>query len=261
MKYIFLLISLLSLLSAKVHIAVSISPEVSLVKNIAGDKVEILTVVPRGASPHNYSPSPSLMTKLQKVDIYFGIGVEFEKIWLKRFHDQNPNLQVIDLSKDIKIINNNPHIWLSTENLKTMAQKVYTTLLEVDPANKEIYTKNLKNYIQALKTCKENLEKKISLKKSKTFMTFHPAFTYFAKEFNLTQLPIEVNGQEPSLKELIKVINKARKNNIHTIITSPEFSDKSAKIIASELDANIVKISPLNPNICETLQSIADNLR
>jgi len=260
-KTLLLLTILITLSFAKQNIVVSIVPEASIVKSIVADKANILTVVPIGTSPHTYAPTPSTMQKLQKSDLYFAIGVEFEKIWLDRFKTQNKNLKIVNIAKDIKLINNNPHIWLSIKNLKTMAKNIYQEISKTDPKNKEFYKNNLQNYLQKLQICENDIKNKLKTKKNKIFMTFHPAFTYFANEFSLTQIPIEINGKEPSLKELVKVIKKAKQNSIKTVITSPEFSDKSARVIAQELKANVVKISPLNPDICKTLNSIVDNLK
>jgi len=262
MKKIALFITLfISITYAKVDISVSITPQAKMVKSIAGDLANITVVVPKGASPHNYAPTPSKMLKIEKSKIYFAIGVEFEKIWLEKFKNQNKDLLIVDLSKEIKKTNENPHIWLSLDNLEKMAFKVYKTLSSFDPDHKDIYEKNYLKYISKIKECKNDLKKSIKERKSRVFMIFHPAFTYFANEFNLTQLPIEIDGKEPTLKELIKVMKKAKKEHIKTIVTSPEFSDKAAKTIAKEIDAKVVKISPLNPDICDSLKSIVENLQ
>ena len=261
MKKALLLIFLVHTLYATINISLSISPELFVVKSIGKDKIECNVIVPKGASPHTYKPKPKQMVKLQDAKIYFAIGVEFENVWLEKFKSQNPNLKIVHLDKDIKKINKNPHIWLSIKNLKTMAKEVYNSLILIDSKNSDFYKKNYENFLKKLTDCSQDIKDILSKKKSKTFMTFHPAFTYFADEFSLTQIPIEIDGKEPSLKELLKVIKKAKESGIKTIITSPEFSDKSAKIIANELDATIVKISPLNPNICQTLKQIANSLR
>jgi len=259
-KIVLLLVILLSFAQAKILVSVSILPEKGIVEAIAKQKADIQVVVPKGASPHTFEPSPTTMIKLQKSAVYFAIGVELEKTWLEKFKSQNKNLLVVDLSKDIKLINNNPHIWLSVENLKLFAKKVYETFEKLDKQNQAFYEKNYHKYIKKLDSCKKDLTQQINTKSSKVFMTFHPAFTYFANEFNLTQIAIEINGKEPSLKEILKVIKKAKQLHIKTIIASPEFSDKSAKIIANELDAKVIKISPLDLDICKTMKKIVNSL-
>ncbi len=261
MKKFILIIFFSSLAFANINIVVSITPEVSMVKAIGGDKTDVKVMVPRGASPHTYAPKPKDMIKLSSAKLYFAIGVEFEKSWLEKFKQQNPKMKIVNLSDDIKKINNNPHIWLSTDNLQTMAKEICKNLINTDKENQSYYEKNLNSYLEKLKRCKNNIIQTIKTKKNKSFMTFHPAFTYFAHEFNLTQISIEVDGKEPGLKELLKIIKEAKHNNIKTIITSPEFSDKSAKVIANELDAKVIRISPLSPDICNTIKLITNSLK
>jgi len=255
------LILLLTIYSFGYDVFVSIAPQVSMLKAIGGSKLSVSVLVPSGASPHTFSPKPKDMIKLSKAKAYFGIGVEFEDVWLKKFSSQNPSLKVVDLSQGIKKINNNPHIRLSFKILSVMAKKAKDTLIMIDGKNSEFYEKNYQNYLKQLQACHDSIQKMLEKKKQRVFMTFHPAFTYFAKEFNLTQVAVEIDGKEPSLRELLKVIKIAKEKKITTIITSPEFSDKSARVIAKELGATIIMISPLNPNICNTTKLIANTLR
>lgn len=252
MKYIIVLISFLSLVVAK-SIIVSILPQKAIIKKI-DPRADIDVVVPIGSEPHTFEPKPSIMKKIAKANIYFAIGVEFEKSWLEKFKNQNPNLKIIHLDNNITKINNNPHIWLSIKNLKVLSKKVYQIFDDKSLKN------NLKSYKKKLDICDEDIKDILKTKSNKTFMTFHPAFTYFANDYNLTQLTIEKNGKEPSLRELLKIIKEAKKDGIHSIITSPEFSDKSAKIISHELGIKVIKISPLNPNICQSLKEVAHSL-
>ncbi len=255
MKYLFLLISFCIVLVAKSsNIVVSILPEKSIVEAISDKNIKVFVVVPPGSEPHTFEPKPSIMKEIAKADIYFAIGVEFENSWLFKFKSQNKKLKIIYLDKNITKINNNPHIWLSLNNLKIIAKTIYETLNDIN------LKKNYDKYIKKIETCDKDIKNILKYKKNKTFMTFHPAFTYFAKDYNLTQLSIEKNGKEPSLKELLQILKRAKQNGIKNIITSPEFSDKSAKIISNELHIKVIKISPLNPNICQTLKEVANSL-
>ncbi len=253
MKYIIILISFLSLVVAK-NIVVSILPEKGIVKKIAGEEDLVKVVVPRGSEPHTFEPKPSIMREISKADIYYSIGVEFEKSWLNKFQTQNPNMKVVHLDENITKINQNPHVWLSLKNLQTIAKKVYKSL------NNKSLKKNLDLYENKLKTCDEDIQRIVKEKQNRTFLTFHPAFTYFARDYNLTQIAVEKDGKEPGLKGLLSLMKEAKQKGIKTIITSPEFSDKSAKIISNELNIKVLKISPLDVDICHNLKKIAKSL-
>ncbi len=88
-------------------------------------------------------------------------------------------------------------------------------------------------------------------------MVFHPSWGYFAKAYELKQLPVEIEGKSPKPKELIHLIKEAREEQISAIFTQPEFSDSIAKVIANELHIEVIKVSPLAPNWSENLINIA----
>lgn len=157
-----------------------------------------------------------------------------------------------------------PHTWVSPSNVKIMAKNIYDTLIEVDPSNKEYFEKNYTNFIEEITQTDKKIKDILSvLPQNSKFMVFHPSWGYFAKEYNLTQLAIEVEGKEPKPKALQKIINEAKEQNVKAIFTQTEFSDKSAKAIASELKIKVLKETPLakdwSENLIKMANAIANN--
>jgi len=244
-------------LFAKFNVVVSIEPEAEIVQSIGGKSLDSLDVmVKKGDSPHTYEPKPSQMRAITEANLYFAIGVEFEKSWLSKFKNQNKNLKIVDISEGVDKIDNNPHIWLSPKNLKVMAKNIYNSFVNLDK-NSSLYKKNLDRYIESL----DNLDKKIKdiLKgvKKRAFLVFHPSWDYFARDYNLTQIAVEIDGKTPKPRDIIRVIKLAKKNGVSAIITQEEFSDKFAKVIAKELNIDIIKLSPLDRNISKSLLQIS----
>ncbi len=274
-------------LHAKPTVAVSILPQQTFVQKIAGDHVNIALMVQPGSSPHAYEPKASQMQAISEASLYFAIGVEFEQAWLKRFMSQNKNLKIIDTTKGIEKMHmvghhhhdhdhhdhdhahhhdeggEDPHTWTSPANVKIMAQNICDALVSIDATNETIYKTNLAAFLQEIEethaTIKETLKDTPLYAK---FIVFHPSWGYFARDYDLTQIAIEIEGKNPKPKELVKVIREAKEEKIQTIFTQPEFSDKSAKIIAEESGAKVVKVSPLNPdwsqNLIRMAQAIAN---
>jgi len=252
---------------AQTNVIVSIVPLKVFVDKIGGDKVTTSVMVKAGASPHTYEPKASQMKAISKADVYFAIGVEFEKVWLDKFQNQNKNLIIKDVTYNLNkaIIHEHhdeptldPHIWVNPINVKKIANNIFTTFAILDPENLAFYKKNLDDYIKELD--KLDNEIKTILKdvpKGSTFMVFHPAWGYFAKAYHLRQLPVEIEGKEPKMKALVKLMKEARKEKIHAIFTQPEFSDKSAQIIARNLNIKVIKASPLAENWSENLINLA----
>jgi zinc transport system substrate-binding protein len=271
MKKILLITTLLtSFIFANIKVAVSIAPMVSYLKAIGGDRVDISLMVQAGASPHTYEPKPSQMVAISKARLYFAIGVEFENIWLDRFVSANPNLVVIHTDANItkryidahsshsKKEKKDPHIWTSLDNLQIIATNIYKALVEYDKENASYYKANYDRFINRIQDTKNKITQILSnVPKGSKFMVFHPSWGYFADEFGLTQLAIQTHGKNPKPKELINIIHQAQKNRVKAIFTQPEFSDKSAKIIANELHILVIKVSPLSSKWDMTLIKIA----
>ena len=254
---------------ATINAVVSITPQKTFLQEIAKDKVNITTMVKPGVSMHTYEPKPSDMKKIAKADIYFGIGVEFEEHWLDKFKSLNQKMLIVDTSKGIKKLSSlhkdehtkdehlDPHIWTSPSNVKIIASNILDALVLKDSKNKEFYIKNYKEFINKIENTNKQIKDILSKKDHNRFMVFHPSWQYFAKQYNLKQIPIEIEGKNPKPKMLKELIVKAKKNNIKAIFASPYKSDKMAKLIANELKIKVIKITPMSQKWSDTLIKMA----
>ena len=263
------------LLFGKVDVVVSILPQKTFVKKIAGDLVDVTVMVAPGASPAVYEPKPSQMKKITKAQIYFSIGVPFEKAWLSRFKAQNPNMLLYDTSKGIKKLPMqehhhghhyhsssilDPHIWLSPTLVKIQAKNIADALKKIDPKHKTVYENNLNKFKKEIDELNRRLSKILKPCQGKAMMVFHPSWGYFAKEYGLKQIPVEVEGKEPKSKELVKIIHEAKEEGVKTVFVQPQFSKRTAKVIATSIGAKIVEADPVAPNWAENLIQIAKNI-
>jgi len=286
-KILIILLLSTSYIFANINAIVSILPQKNFLKAIGGDKVNISLMVEPGNSPHTYEPKPSQMVAVAKANLYFALGVEFEDVWLPKFKNLNTNLNIIDLSKGIekhsmasgghscdahgshehhahakqKSGKKDPHIWTSPANVKIIAQNTYDALAKHDAKNADYYKTNLDAFIASIEKTDKAISTLLStLTGNRTFMVFHPSWGYFAKEYNLEQIAIEVEGKSPKPKELVTLIKEAKEKKVAAIFTQPEFSTASAKIIANELKIPVVKISPIAPNWSENLIKMAKTI-
>ena len=256
---------------AKINIVVSIPPQQAYVEEIGKDLVNITLLAPIGTNPNFYEPKRSQMTAVEQAHVYFTIGGNFEKAWLPKMINQNKNMEIIDSSSGIekttmksKNISDNQspkkdvHVWTTPKNIAIIGKNIYETLVRYDIKNKDQYTKNYEEFLEKVRKTDEEIKTIFKdLKKDTKFMVYHPAWGYFAKEYHLEQLPIEIEGKEVKPKELQKMVEKAKSNNVKAILTQPEFSTKGAQVIANELGIKVVEISPINPNWSENLITLA----
>ena len=255
-----LLITLLLIsasLTASMHVAVSIQPQKYFLEQIMGEESNITVLVPTGSSPATYAPKPSQLKALKKASLYFSIGVAFEEGWLPRFQSINKDMPIIDTCKNItkrSISHTNgehhhvgldPHIWLSPKLVMIQAKTIKDALSTYNPDQKEKYEKNYAAFIKKLEALDTKMKNILSPLKQKSFIVFHPSFGYLADDYGLTQIAIEKEGKEPSLRHIKRVIDYAKEKNIKTIFVAPQFSQKAATQIAKQVGAEVVTINPL----------------
>jgi zinc transport system substrate-binding protein len=243
--------------SGKIRVAATIAPLGEFVEIVGGDKVVVTVIVPPGAEPHTFEPTPSQMSDVAKADLYVmnGAGLEF---WMNKVLEVNKKMAIVDSSKGVALLQENggemdPHIWISLRNAGLQVNNICSGLVQVDPTNKDYYTKNRDNYLQELQSLDEELSRSFISTKSKIFIVHHPAWAYFARDYGLEEVPLMENEKEPGPKYLGEVVDLAKKNNIMTIFVEPEYNPKAAEVIAREMNASIISLDPLAKNYLENM--------
>jgi len=265
-------------LDDKIGVVVSIAPQADFVEAVDGEKVIVTVMVPPGADPHTYEPTPSQMVGVSKAKMYakVGSGVEFELAWMDKISQQNKKMLVVDCSKGIQMIGmeenhgdedggeqhqgEDPHIWLSPQNAKLMVWNICSGLIQVDPKNEAYYTRNRDEYLMKLDALDKDIQEGLSKVINRRFMVFHPAWGDFARDYNLEQIPIAIGGKEPSAKDIADLIQKARELGIKIIFAEPQFNPRSAETIAKEIGGRVVFIDPLAEDYISNMRLVLDEL-
>ncbi len=245
------------------NITVSIVPQKYFVERIGGEYVKVNVMVEPGASPATYEPKPEQMTALSNAAAYISVGVPFESAWLEKIQSANPKMKLVDTTQGIERQATpgggfNPHIWLSPALVKIQSQTIYAALAELDPAHKDQFKANLDVFLTEIDKLDAEIRATLAKTASKKFIVFHPAWGYFARDYGLQEIPIEVNGQEPSAQELARLIQTAQTENIKVVFVQPEFSQADAQTIAKEIGGEVLSISSLAPDWLANLQKVAD---
>ncbi|MCD4705568.1 zinc ABC transporter substrate-binding protein [bacterium] len=246
----------------KINVMVSILPQIDFVKNIGGDKIDVQAMILPGFSPATYEPSPNQLKKLSSANLYIRVGhIPFEKTQMEKLKGLNPEMKVIDSSKGIKIYQNDPHIWMSPKLVKIQVRNICNSLLAIDSANKIFYENNEKKYLAKVDNLDIELRKSFSKMQHKKIFVFHPAFGYLAREYGFEQISVEIEGKEPSAKNLAEIIDKAKKENIKIIFVQRQFSAKSAGSIAKQINGKVVPLDPLAEDYINNLRIIAKEIQ
>lgn len=239
-------------------VAVTIPPLAYFVENVGGVLVDVTVMVPPGASAHTYEPSPSQMVKLSKAEVYVkvGSGVEFELAWMDKIIDVNPSMLVVDCSEGVTMLGSDPHIWLCPLNAKLMVENICNGFIEVDPVNEPYYIQNRDDYLRQLDELDEEIREQIGGVANRVFMVFHPAWGYFARDYGLEQIAIEVEGKEPSAKDIADLIDEALEHDIEFVFASPQFNQDPARTIAREIGGEVVSVDPLAEDYIANMHTV-----
>lgn len=259
-----LLLSLLCVFAfSKPIVSVSIPPQAFFVEKIAKDSVEINILIEPNSNEHNVEFKPVAIKNLEKSKIYFLADLELEKILESKFKNTLKNVKIVNINNGISLLENeehdehennihehehginDPHTWLDPVLVKIQAQNIYKALSQNFPQNKDFYAKNLENFLKELDDLNLTIKTNLQNIKNREFIVYHPSWGYFAKRYNLIQIPVEIDGKEPKIQDLQKLIKIAKEKNIKVIFVQSGFSENSAKVLSKELGARIVFINHL----------------
>jgi len=198
---------------------------------------------------HDYSVTAGDMKNLENADIFLANGAGMES-FMDKIAGKYPGLKTAELSRGITLIKNsageNPHVWVSVSNAIKMTENCAEALSKADNKNAELYKKNAAKYIKELNDLKKQMNAILARYSGRKIITFHEAFPYLAKEYNLDIAAVieREPGSEPSAKELAETINLVRKTNIKSLFAEPQYPSSSADAIARETGANVYILDP-----------------
>ena len=222
---------------------------INVTKNIADIQVVNMTK-PQTGCLHDYQLTPEDLKTLEKADVFIVNGAGMEA-FLDKALKQQPNLKIIEASQGIDLLKDangedNPHVWVSISNDILQVRNIAEQLSSIDSAHAAQYKSNAEEYINKLETLRAKMHQNLDGVKNTNIITFHEAFPYFAKEFNLHIAAVieREPGTEPSPKELEETINTIRDSQITALFTEPQYPAKAAETIARETGAKLYALDP-----------------
>ena len=271
----------------RTKICVSILPQQYFVERVGGAHVDVTVLVGPGQSPHTYEPTPKQVAGLSEAKVYFTIGLAFENALVEKTKAAFPDVRIIDTRKGITLRTvtdreaaaeksgahaggsngdagshgagePDPHIWLAPRLVKTQARTICDALKQVDPSNSADYEANLAAFDADLDAVDKRIAAAFAPLPEREFFVYHPAFGYFADAYGLKQTAIEIEGKEPTAKQLAALIDHAKREKVRIIFVEPQSSAKSANAVAEAIGgAVVVSIDPLARDYLANLEGLA----
>ncbi len=154
-----------------------------------------------------------------------------------------------------------PHIWLSPSLVKKQVAIIADALAKIIPEKTSLFQENLKSFTRQIDALNTDLRSTLKGKEGMRFMVFHPSWGYFADDYGLEQVAIEGEGKEPKPAQLRKLIEHARENDIKVVFVQPQFSTKSATVVAREIGGEVIPADPLAENWLSNMRDVADKFK
>lgn len=259
---------------SSLQVFVSIPPQAFLAERIAGSQAQVAVLVDKAQDPHTFVPSPRQILSLSKANIYFTIGIPFEKPIVEKMRASNTGTRIIDSAAGItkrRIEDHvpgheehtdhhdgpgapDPHVWLSPPLLKIIAGNMVEAFITADPKHEDLYRKNYLQLSEEIERTHRQVVAQLAPFRGQTIYVYHPAFGYLADTYGLIQRSVEISGKSPSVRELTALIQQAQAEKVRIIFVQPQFDTKSALAIAAAIHGTVV---PLDSLARDLLQSIA----
>lgn len=249
----------------------TIQPIKFIVEQITGDDFRVDVLVPKGASPETFEPTPKQFIALNEAKLVFSTGlIDFESALTESMHDQR---SLINLSRGIELMEGScshhhhshahshhhgidPHIWTSPRELKAMARNAYEAIISEYPDSVK-YTDAYNALIHKLNELDIECSQLCKASSARAFVVYHPALTYFSRAYGIEQIAIESDGKEPSAKHLAEIIEQANAKGVTCLLYQAQYPRSSVEIVAKDMGVECQVFDPLAEDVIENLRSIA----
>jgi zinc transport system substrate-binding protein len=250
----------------KIPVAASIFPVADMVKQVGGDYVEVFSVIPPGASPHTYEPKPSVLKNISSAKIFFMVGAGLE-YWNEKFvKNAGGKMLKVVLSDGVDLIREkehhhakkagkpesedifaNPHIWLDVEIAKSMVKKIVSAMASFDKEHAAYFEERGRKYTAELDGLDRMIYKETGMFKIKKYVSFHPAWEYFARRYGLESVGVieSVPGKSPTPLEIKRIIENIKIHGVKAVFAEPQFNPKVAEVIAGESGIKVLMLDPM----------------
>jgi len=244
--------------SARLLVSVTVPAQAWLVKQLAGDRVDLLTMIPEGHVAETAQPGPRKLARSRQADIQFIVGhpaLFFEARYINPYRKPDSKagwISLFDVAKEMQparvLKDTDPHLWTSASIMMAAASVVADSLARLDPENADSYQKNRLKLETAVKKLDQQIREQVVQKEVRELLVYHPAWGHFCQDYDLRQLAIEEEGKAPGPGGLTSLFRKSDANNINSIISSPGADQRLAGIIAAQLQIEVLTVDPMDPD-------------
>lgn len=234
--------------AAKIRVVTSIFPVADMVRNILKNGEDTAFLIRRGQDPHTFSVTPRTIREFGEADICVAVGSNFDGWIMEALRSsQNREVRVINLCREMKCEDRDPHIWMSPKRALKIIEVLKNGLIGMYPERTEIILKNYLNYYRELQNLDKHIQRELSGLTNRKFVASHSALSCFAEDYGLVQLDVimDHHGVEPSPHKVASLIGRIREHRIASVISTGEADSALARRIAQEAKVRLMNIEVL----------------
>jgi len=252
------------------NIFVSVPPLVPVLKALDTDN-QVENLVTAGYSPATYSPTPRQLVALSNADVFVRSGLPYEAAWMNRIKAVNPSILIVDLRDGIELLEHHhheghdeetdPHLWTDPVLIANQLDKLAQVLIKLTPDREQLIANNHLSYQQQLLSIDSQIKTLLAPYANNTFYVYHPAWSYFAKRYQLHQVSLERGGKDFGPHALKHVLEASHHNTHRVLFVQPQFDRRLAQRVADEIHGHVVTIDPLSETYPMNLLDAATALK
>ena len=255
-----------------IRAAASVPPLAWLVDRVGGDRVETAVLIPAGASPHAFEPSPRQVAAVVAADLFVAVGdpdFAFEARLVDRLlgerEDDAAEPEVVKLAAVAASAADDdaldPHLWLVPRHLESAASAIADALSDLDPEGEAFYRANFEALDAELDDLDDELRQHLGGFAGGSFYVEHPAWGHLAAEYGLTQVALEEEGKEPRVGRLVEAIEAARRDGVRVVLVQRGVAERAGRTLADEIGAEVVEVDPLAYDVAANLRRVSEVLQ
>jgi zinc transport system substrate-binding protein len=230
------------------QVVVTVAPLAGLVDRIAPPHSEVTIMIPPGANPVTYEPSLSRVQAAASADLYVSVGHPafiWESAWLAGLLERSDAV-VISSAIGCELLPDDPHVWLSLECARSLAERLAAAIQRARPDAAESVASSLRELLEEMRALEVAADSALGSHRGGSFLVLHPAWGYIAREYGLEQISILDHGSgDAGPAELAAIVRRARELGLTDVVVQPEFSAEPGLLVAGELGGHTVTVDPL----------------
>ncbi|MDE7124901.1 MAG: zinc ABC transporter substrate-binding protein [Muribaculaceae bacterium] len=262
-------------LPEKPLVVAGIPPIASIVRDIAGSRVDVMVMTDSETDPETYEPTVAQRMRMTQAQAYFMAGhLPYEKKLAETLNRENPSVRIVDTSRGVSLIkgthmhsdghrhddSTDPHTWTSLRNGSIIASNICKALADIDPDGAVVYRHNLDSVLNRINYADSVVSATLAAGPVKSFVVWHPSLSYFARDYGLRQVVMERDGKESTPASIHGAITESERHGARVFFLQRQYDSRNAETVSEYLGLRVVRLNPLDEDWIGHIINVANEI-